>query len=113
MANTYNARSKAAVEIANLCKNAFSYTAYRSYAACAAGLLNLGYDAKQVTEILYSKLSRWARDAEPKSYRYGKYPAKTLVKYIKDNPGAVLSLFHAVWNSRDGYIYHRLTQEAK
>ena len=82
-------RSTAAAALATRCADAYSAPAYRSWEAVARALLRDGWTAQEAECIMRSKITRWARDAEPKDYGYGRYPARVVTEYVKHNAAVV------------------------
>lgn len=79
-------RNTIAQRVADRCADAYSWDRYRSWSACAAECLALGFSEDETEAILRSKYMRWACDrfATPQ-HRYGRYPARFIGQYLRED----------------------------
>lgn len=86
-----------AERVADKAADAYSVDRYRSWRACAAALLGLGYTESQAVEILRSKITRWAADVSDKPY--GRATALDLVKFLRDTRGSMAEILREIFQA--------------
>lgn len=76
--------------IASRTSDAYSFSNYNNWTACARVLLDIGYNEAQTEAILRSKFTRWAADAA--NARHGRATSRQLRTYVQTNSGAVAKM---------------------
>jgi hypothetical protein len=64
-------------------ETAYSWDRYANWSAVIKKLMAYGLTDDETEAVVMSKWARWAADHEASRYSYGRFPARTLVDFVK------------------------------